>query len=89
MGEGMSLPVWIRNLAHWKTRLAVRWLSRALQRDDSFAEVWHANIAMALYDSGSVGRADRGYAADAVMSRCFGVSGTARAVREARRKGKA
>lgn len=45
------LSVWLRNLWHWRTAWAVRYLSKQLQRDKEFRDAWQANIAMPIYDA--------------------------------------
>lgn len=41
----------LRNLWHWRTAWAVRYLSEQLQKDKGFRDSWHANIAMPIYDA--------------------------------------
>lgn len=47
----MALWTHIRNLRSLHIRWAYGTLSRAMQKDPSYAQVWHANIAMPIYDA--------------------------------------
>lgn len=47
----MALWTHIRNLRSLHIRWAYGTLSRAMQKDPSYAKVWHANIAMPIYDA--------------------------------------
>lgn len=63
----------IRNLRSLHLCWAYKALSRAMQKDRSYALAWHANIAMPIYDA-SGGRVDRDTAnrmAAAVMRHLF------------------
>lgn len=46
-----KLRVWFINSYHWRTKWAVRHLSKQLRRDPEFRESWKANIAMPIYDA--------------------------------------
>lgn len=43
--------VHIRNLWHWRTKWAVSYLSKQLQKNPDFRDSWHSNIAMPIYDA--------------------------------------
>ena len=47
------LKTWLRNLWHWRTAWAVRYLSKQLQKDKAFRDSWQANIATTIFDTSS------------------------------------
>lgn len=67
-----SLRVRLRNLWHWRTAWAYRYLVREMKRDPDYAHTWQCNIACPLMDEGmSHDAANR--AADRLMRHLFGV----------------
>lgn len=67
------LRVWLHNLRHWPTALAVRQLERAFRNDDGFVLTWKSHIAMTLIDRTALTREQANLAADELMRACFGV----------------
>lgn len=44
------LNTWFVNIPNIPTMLAFRVIRRAIQKDPAYAEGWHSNIAMTIYD---------------------------------------
>lgn len=70
----MALKLWWINLPTVPNRLALWWLGRALRRDPSYLESWHATLTMTIVDHTEANHARAWRASAAFLKAIFGVT---------------